>query len=250
MVQLKTYDDICRIRESGLILIDTLKEIKKIIEPDLKTIEIDRFAYNYIINRGAKPSFLGYMDYPSTLCISVNNEVIHGIPGKRQLKLGDIVGIDLGINLKGFYSDAAYTFKVGRVTEAREQLVRVTRECLERAVLKVKAGKRIHDISKAVYNHARSYGYELVRQYCGHGVGFSQHEDPQIPNYVSNGPNPRLKNGMVLAIEPMVTAGTWEIKVLDNGWTVITRDGKDSAHFEYTVAVLNDKAEILTPLDI
>lgn len=247
MIQLKNKSEILKIKESGYILSETLKELKKLIEPGITTEELDKFAYHYIEKKGCKPAFLGYLDFPASVCISVNDEVIHGIPGKRKLKNGDIVSLDLGVDYKGYFSDAAYTFFVGTVTEERKKLVKITEECLNLAVEQVKAGKRILDISKAVYGHAKEFGYGVVKEYCGHGVGFSQHEEPQIPNYVFTGQNPRLRPGMVLAIEPMINAGTWKTRVLDDNWTVVTKDGKDSAHFEYTVALTEEKAEILTP---
>ena len=186
------------------------------------------------------------MNYPASICISLNNEVIHGIPGPRKLRNGDLVSIDLGVDLNGYFSDSAISVPVGSTTPQRERLMRVTRECLERAVAQALPGNRISDISRAVYEHATAHGCGVVREYCGHGTGFAMHEDPQVPNYVGSGPNPRLKEGMVLAIEPMVNAGTGDIELLDDGWTVVTADGKDSAHFEHTVVVLRDRMEILT----
>ena len=247
MIQLKNNSEILNIKESGHILSETLAELGKLIEPGVKTVELDKFAYDYILKRGCKPAFLGYLDFPASVCISINNEVIHGIPGKRKLQNGDIVSLDIGVDYKGYFSDAAYTFCVGEVSEQRKKLVKVTGECLNLAVEQVIIGKRILDISKAVYNHASGFGYGIVEAYCGHGVGFSQHEEPQIPNYIFSGQNPRLRPGMVLAIEPMINIGTWKTRVLDDGWTVVTKDGKDSAHFEYTIALLEDRVEILTP---
>jgi methionyl aminopeptidase len=247
MIQLKNNSEILNIKESGHILSETLAELGKLIEPGVKTVELDKFAYDYILKRGCKPAFLGYLDFPASVCISINNEVIHGIPGKRKLQNGDIVSLDIGVDYKGYFSDAAYTFCVGEVSEQRKKLVKVTEECLNLAVEQVIIGKRILDISKAVYNHASGFGYGIVEAYCGHGVGFSQHEEPQIPNYIFSGQNPRLRPGMVLAIEPMINIGTWKTRVLDDGWTVVTKDGKDSAHFEYTIALLEDRVEILTP---
>ena len=176
----------------------------------------------------------------------MNEEVIHGIPGKRRLKEGDIVGLDCGIDLEGYFSDAAITLPVGRVSEEAERLMRVTRECLERGIAAIVPGARIHDVSRAVFSHATANGYGVVRQYCGHGVGFEAHEDPQVPNYVSAGPNPRIVPGMVLAIEPMINLGKGDVKVLDDDWTVVTLDKKISAHYEHTVAVLADGVEVLT----
>jgi len=195
---------------------------------------------------GARPAFLGYQGYPAAVCVSVNEAVIHGIPGKRKLNEGDIVSIDCGLEHRGFFSDAALTLPVGRVSPEAEKLMRVTRECLERAVEKAVFGARIHDISAAVYRHARDSGFGVVRDYCGHGVGLALHEEPQVPNYVGLGPNPRLREGMVLAVEPMINAGGDEVEVLEDGWTVVTADGRLSAHFEHTIAVFRDRTEVLT----
>jgi methionyl aminopeptidase len=247
MMRLKNREEISRIRESGHLLSETFKNLEKLIDEGIESQELDAFAHDFIIKGGGKPSFLGYMNYPASLCVSINKEVIHGIPGKRKLKRGDIVSVDIGIDLHGFYSDAAHTYVIGAVSAERRQLLRVTEECLYRAVEAAKTGNRVNDISKAVSAHASDYGYGIVRQYCGHGVGFSQHEDPQIPNYVGNGPNPKLKAGMVLAIEPMINTGTWEVIVREDGWTVETADGADSAHFEYTIALFEDDTEVLTP---
>ncbi len=212
----------------------------------IATRELDAFARSWIEGHGGKPAFLGYMNYPASICISLNNEVIHGIPGPRKLRNGDIVSIDLGVILNGYFSDSAVTVAVGTPSPKREKLMRVTRECLELGIAQAVPGNRISDISRAVYAHATGNGYGVVREYCGHGTGFAMHEDPQVPNYVGSGPNPRLKEGMVLAIEPMVNAGTGDIELLDDGWTVVTADGADSAHFEHTVVVLRDRMEILT----
>ena len=248
MIQLKNEDEIGLIRESGDLLAETFRRLKELVEPGVETGELDAFCRDFILERGGKPSFLGYMNYPASLCVSINEEVIHGIPGRRKLKEGDIVSLDLGAEFKGFYSDAAQTYPVGKISDERKRLLRVTRDCLEFAVDAAKAGGRLRDISDAVYRHATENGYGVVRDFCGHGVGFAQHEDPQVPNYVGKGPNPRLKPGMVLAIEPMINMGTGAVTIADDDWTVLTEDGKDSAHFEYTVAVLNGKAEILTPI--
>jgi methionyl aminopeptidase len=248
MIKLKNRAEIEKIRDSSRILAETLKELEQLVAEGITTRELDKAAKSCIESRGAKPAFLGYLDFPASVCISVNEEVIHGIPGKRRLKKGDIISLDLGVDLGGYYSDAAITVGVGEISPERERLIRITRECLEQGIVQAVAGNRISDISRAVYNHARSHNLEVVRQFCGHGVGFSQHEDPQIPNYVSSGPNPRLKTGMVLAIEPMINAGTWEVAVLDDNWTVVTLDRLDSAHFEHTIAVMDDHPEVLTTL--
>ena len=246
MIRLKNQAEIGKIREAGFILSETLEKLKAAVGEGISTAELDGYARDYIRSRGAEPAFLGYMNYPASLCISVNDEVIHGIPGKRKLKSGDIVGLDLGVNVGGYYADAAITLPVGRISAQRAKLIRVARECLELGIEQAVCGNRISHISEAIYNHARSNSYEVVRQYCGHGVGFSQHEEPQIPNYVSRGPNPRLKPGMILALEPMINAGGWEVELLEDNWTVVTADRKDSAHFEHTIAIQKDHTEILT----
>ncbi len=247
MIRLKNAAQIDRIRESCRMLSGLFAEIAPLVRPGVSTRELDDAAREYILSRGGKPAFLGYDGYPASLCVSPNEVVIHGIPDGRRLAEGDIVGLDCGIDLGGYFSDAAITLPVGKISEEAEKLLRVTRECLERAIAAVKPGARIHDVSRAVYGHAVSNGYGVVRQYCGHGVGLSPHEDPQVPNYVSPGPNPRIVPGMVLALEPMVNLGTGEIKVLGDDWTVVTLDKRLSAHYEHTVAVLPDgTAEVLT----
>ncbi len=249
MIRLKNEKEIAGIQESGRLLSRTLQELKHLVTEGVATRELDSFAKSYIEGHGGKPWFLGYMNYPASLCVSINNEVIHGIPGPRRLRAGDIVSLDLGVNLNGYFSDAAVSLPVGAVSRRRETLLRVTRECLELAVEEAVAGNRISDISRAVYDHAVGSSCGVVRDYCGHGVGFAPHEDPQVPNYVGGGPNPRLKEGMVLAIEPMINAGSGDVELLEDGWTVITADGSDSAHFEHTVVVLKDRMEILTRFD-
>ncbi len=250
MIRLKNEEQLEGIRASCKLLSELYTELKPRIKAGVLTAELDTFAYNFIKSRNAEPAFLNYGDdenpFPASLCISINEEVIHGIPGNRQIQSGDVVSIDSGIGLDGFYSDAAFTVAIPPVEPAIEKLLKTTRECLERAIAAIKPGGRIHDISRAVFSHAKANGFGVVRQYCGHGVGFSQHEDPQVPNYVSPGPNPRLVPGMVFAIEPMITAGTDWVNMLDDGWTIVTRDGSLSAHFEHTVAITKNGAEVLT----
>ena len=246
MIRIKNEREIAGIRESGKLLAWTLEELKKLVAEGITTRELDAFARSWIEGHGGKPAFLGYMNYPATLCVSLNNEVIHGIPGPRKLRQGDIVSIDVGVERNGYFSDAAVTVPVGATTRRREKLMQVTRECLELGIAQAVAGNRVSDISRAVFEHAVAGSFGVVRDYCGHGTGFAMHEDPQVPNYVGAGPNPRLKEGMVLAIEPMINAGSGEIALLDDEWTVVTADGADSAHFEHTVVVLRDRMEILT----
>ncbi len=249
MIRLKNEKELSGIRKSARLLSQTLAETAKLVQEGIATRELDAFARSRIEKRGGKPSFFGYMNYPASLCVSVNNEVIHGIPGPRKLKAGDIVSLDLGVDLNGYFSDMAVTVPVGSVTAARKKLMDVTRECLMAGIAEAVPGNRISDISRAVYDLAVSNGFGVVREYCGHGVGFANHEDPQVPNYVGAGPNPRLKEGMVIAIEPMINAGSGDIELLEDEWTVITADGGDSAHFEHSVAILKNGMEILTQFE-
>ena len=246
MILWRTEEQLKRIRESSGILSELHKNLSGIVQEGLTTKEIDSFCRDFIEKRGAKPAFLGYMDYPASICISINEEVIHGIPGKRKIKSGDIVSIDIGVDLHGYFSDAAQTIIVGDVIPRVRELVDVTRESLAMAIDSLAVGVRVHEIGRIVSKHAESHGFSIVREYCGHGVGLSLHEDPQIPNYVSLGPNPRLKAGMVIAIEPMINLGRRQIDHLADGWTVVTSDSSPSAHFEHTVAIHKDHIEVLT----
>jgi len=250
VIRLKNKNQIAAIQASCTMLSALYAELRPMIVAGTATIDLDDFARRFVIDHGGTPAFLNYGDasnpFPATLCISINEEVIHGIPGKRVIRPGDVVSIDSGIDLGGYFSDAAFSVAVPPVAPAAERLLRVTKECLERAIAVVKPGARIHDISRAVFSHARANGFGVVRQYCGHGVGFSQHEDPQVPNYVGSGPNPRLVPGMVIAIEPMINAGGDSVTELDDGWTVVTLDRSLSAHFEHTVVVTDTGVEVLT----
>ena len=246
MIRLKNEKQINGIRKSCRMLAKVYREIEKKVIPGITTGELNDIAADLIFSGGGKPAFLNYNGYPASLCTSVNSVVIHGIPGSRKLKQGDIVSLDLGIDLNGYLSDSAYTFPVGKISSEAERLIRVTRECLEKGIEKAVAGNRVKDISKAVYSHALSNGYGVVREFCGHGVGLELHEEPQIPNYVGRGPNPRLKPGMVIAIEPMINQGDDDIFIHDDDWTVETVDGLLSAHFEHTIAIFHDHTEILT----
>ena len=249
MIRLKNAREIDGIRRSGRLLARALAALAAETREGITTRELDALARSYIVSRGGRPSFLGYLDFPASVCISVNAEVIHGIPGARKIRDGDLVSLDLGVDLDGYFSDAAVTVAVGRITNGRRRLLEVTRECLERAMAAARPGNRISDISRAVFDHASANGFGVVREYCGHGVGFSPHEDPQVPNYVGGGANPRLKEGMVLAVEPMINAGTGDIELLDDDWTVMTADGADSAHFEHTIVITRNGMEILTRLE-
>lgn len=246
MIRIKTARQIEGIRESCRMLAGVLDLLESKVAPGVTTQEIDAIARREIDALGGRPAFLGYNGFPGAICASVNEAVIHGIPNNAILQEGDVVGIDCGIEYDGFFSDSAITVPVGSVAPAVHTLLETTKAALEVGVAAAVAGNRIHDISRAVYRVVKRAGYGVVRPYCGHGVGLDIHEDPQVPNYVGRGPNPRLKAGMVLAIEPMVNMGVDDIDVLDDEWTVVTADRSVSAHFEHTVVILPDHTEVLT----
>ena len=223
-----------------------LKYLKAFIREGITTEELDRLAEEYIKRHGGIPAFKGYRGYPRSLCVSVNEEVVHGIPGKRKLKEGDIVSLDLGVLMDGYYGDAAITVPVGKVSELARKLIKVTEEALYRGIEMARPGNRLSDISHAIQTHVEKAGFSVVREFVGHGIGKQLHEEPQVPNFGPPNRGPRLEPGMVLAIEPMVNTGTWEVRILPNGWTVVTADGGLSAHFEHTVAITDNGPEILT----
>lgn len=234
------------VRESSLLVGRTLAEVAKRIGPGVTTAELDELAEQFIRDNGAIPGFKGLYDCPSTLLISVNDEVVHGLPGKRQLREGDVASVDCGVLMGGFYGDSAYTFCIGEVREDVRKLLRITQECLMLGIDQAVANNRTGDIGHAIQVHAEKNGYGVVRELTGHGVGRKLHEGPEVPNYGKRGHGAKLQEGMALAIEPMINMGTKEVRQLDDGWTVITRDGKPSAHFEHTVAVRQGKAEVLS----
>jgi methionyl aminopeptidase len=247
MIILKSLQEIEKIRKACLIVADVLDGIRGIVRPGVTTQALDEFAERFIVAAGAKPAFKGYRGYPKTLCTSVNNEVIHGIPSKGAvLKQGDIISIDVGTIVDGFYGDAAITVPVGTITPEAERLVRVTEESLLRGIAQAREGNRLFDISHAVQNHVESNGYSVVREFVGHGIGRNLHEDPQLPNFGAAGQGPRLKPGMVLAIEPMVNVGGSATVTREDNWTAVTADGSLSAHFEHTIAIMPDGPWILT----
>jgi len=253
MIKLKTDEEIKIMAQAGKILADSFTKIREKIGPGITTAEIDRVVADYIKSKGASAVFLGYRlgdnVFPASTCISVNEEVVHGIPGDRKLREGDIVSIDIGVTKNGFCADAARTYPVGKVSRQARRLIDVTRRCLNKAIAKIALGVDLRVISRTVQDTAESSGFSVVRKFVGHGIGRDMHEDPQIPNFVSGGFLERrviLQKGMVLAIEPMVNCGTYEVEVLDNGWTVVTRDKKLSAHFEHSVAVTEKGPLILT----
>lgn len=246
MVYLKTEEEISKIKESSLLVGKTLAEVGKIIEPGVTTLDLDKVAEAFIRDNGGVPGFLGYNDFPNTLCTSVNDAVVHGIPNNRPLEDGDIVSVDCGVVKDGFYGDVAYTFMVGNVDPEIIKLLEVTKECLALAVEQAVAGNRLGDIGFAVQQHAESHGYGVVRELVGHGLGKNLHEEPEVPNYGRRGNGMKLKEGMVLAIEPMINMGTKSVRQAADGWTILTGDGKPSAHYEHDVVVRKGQVEVLS----
>ena len=250
MIYLKTKEEVELLRENNLLVSATLAEVGKHIRPGVTTLELDRIAEEFIRSHGAVPGFLGYGGFPNTLCVSVNENVVHGIPSNYALKEGDVVSVDCGTILKGFYGDSAYTFGVGEIAPEVEQLLRVTKESLIKGVEQAVAGNRVGDISAAVQAHAGKYGYGVGRERVGHGLGRKMHESPEVPNYGRRGTGPLLKEGMVICIEPMINMGSKNVVFERDGWTVRTKDRKPSAHFEFAVAIRNGEADVLTDFDI
>ena len=246
MIYLKTDEEIELLRESNLLVGMTLGELAKWIAPGITTLKLDKIAEEFIRDHGAVPGFLGYGGFPNTLCVSVNEQIVHGIPSNYELKDGDIVSIDCGTLKNGFNGDSAYTFCVGEVAYDVRRLLKTTKESLYLGIEQAVEGKRVGDISNAVQTYCEKKGYSVVRELCGHGVGKRLHEDPEVPNYGRRGCGPLLKSGMVIAIEPMINLGSRNIVIERDGWTTRTRDRKPSAHFEHTVAVREGKADILS----
>jgi methionyl aminopeptidase len=243
--------ELAKMREAGRLVGEVLTELAAHVAPGVTTADLDELAEKRIRKAGATPAFKGYHGYPATICASINEEVIHGIPsGRRLLNDGDVISIDVGAELDGYFGDSAITLAVGKVSEEAATLLRVTDESLYKAIEAVKLGGRISDIGHAVQAHVEAYGFSVVREFVGHGIGQKMHEEPQVPNYGEPGRGPRLTEGMVLAIEPMVNAGKPAVKVLADGWTAVTRDGSLSAHFEHTVAVTADGPWILTAREV
>jgi len=246
-IELKSASELAVMRAAGRKAAEVLQKVSKSLRAGITTKQLDEIALNEIRSLGAKPAFLGYRDYPATACISINNELVHGIPSSsRVIKDGDIVSIDLGVIHEGYYGDTAATYAVGNISQETQKLINVTRESLELAIAQAKPGKRLGDISWAVQAYAENNGFSVVRDYCGHGVGRRLHEEPSIPNFGKPNSGIRLIPGMVLAIEPMINQGNYDVKTLGDGWTVVTEDGKLCAHFEHMVAVTEDGNEVLT----
>jgi methionyl aminopeptidase len=246
MLYYKTQEEVELIRESSLLVAKALAEVARNIRPGVTTLELDRVAETFIRDHQALPAFKDYNGFPNALCISVNSQVVHGIPGNYELKDGDVVSVDCGVLKNQFYGDSAYTFPVGDVSEDILRLLKTTRECLAKGIEKAKAGNRVGDISAAVQEHAESNGYSVVRELVGHGVGRFLHEKPEVPNYGKRGSGMTLKEGLVIAIEPMINMGTRAVIHDRDGWTVRTSDGKPSAHYEHTIAIRKGEADILS----
>ena len=249
MIIYKSLEEIELIRESALLVSKTLGELKKHIVPGAIPLDLDKIAEAFIRDHNANPGFLGLYDFPNTLCISINEAVVHGIPGKNPLKSGDIVSIDCGVLKNNYFGDHAYTYEVGEVSHEIKQLLSVTKESLYRGINKLKVGNKIGDVSNEIQSFTENFGYGVVRELVGHGLGESLHEDPDIPNFGIKNTGPKIENGLVVAIEPMINLGTKDVEQHKDGWTVITMDKKPSAHYEHNVAVINGKPEILSTFD-
>jgi methionyl aminopeptidase len=246
LINLKTKKDIAIMRKAGRVVARTLNMVGDNIKPGITTKQLDMLVEEFILACGAAPAFKDYHGFPASACISIDEEVVHGIPGERVLKEGEIVSIDIGAVVDGFYGDAARTYAVGEVSESKKNLMEYTKKCLKAGIDKARAGNKLGAISAAVQGTAESNGYGVVRSLVGHGIGRSMHEEPQVPNFGSPDDGPELKAGMVLAIEPMINAGGFDVKTMPDGWTVVTSDGQPSAHFEHTVAITSGDPEILT----
>ncbi|MCI5161146.1 MAG: type I methionyl aminopeptidase [Candidatus Electrothrix sp. AX5] len=234
-------------RQANSIVADVLEMLQQEMRPGLTTRQLDRWAHDCCQDHGGQPAFLGYRGFPASLCVSINEQIVHGIPSKKvKVREGDIVSVDFGVIYNGFYGDSAVTIPVGKLTTRKERLLQVTQEALERGIRQVKIGNRISDVSAAVQEHAENNGFSVVRQFVGHGIGSSLHEAPEVPNYIQDQPSPRILEGMVIAIEPMINIGTAKVKVLKDGWTVITADKKPSAHFEHSVAATAEGPLVLS----
>ncbi len=248
MIELKNASQLELMRKAGRIVAETLELVREHAKPGVTTLDLDRIAEKYIRSQGAIPAFKGYNGFPATLCTSVNEQVVHGIPSLRNLDSGDIISIDCGAHIKGFFGDSAITLIIGEVDEETQRLLKVTEESLMMGIAQARLGNRLYDVSHAVQKHVEANRFSVVRDYVGHGIGRAMHEDPQIPNFGKPGRGPRLEVGMALAIEPMVNMGTHEVQTLKDRWTVVTKDNLPSAHFEHTVAITENGPEILTRL--
>lgn len=246
MISIKSTSEIKKMRVAGKILAGTFKELEKHIQPGITTKKLDKIAYDYILSQGARPNFLNYHGFPGSICASLNDTVIHGIPDDTILKEGDIISLDMGVLIDGYHSDAARTFPVGNISDEAKRLIDVTKQSFFEGIKYARHGERLYSVSATIQDYVESHGYSIVRGYCGHGIGKNLHEDPEIPNYGSFGHGIRLCKGMTLAIEPMVNMGAYETKVLSDGWTVKTKDGSLACHYENTVLITDQNPEILT----
>mgnify|MGYP001439571538 CR=1 FL=1 len=246
MIPLKSKQELQLIRESGKILARVMQRVKGSVKPGIATFEIDEIVEQKIREEGAVPAFKGYKGFPASVCVSLNEEVVHGIPGERIIVDGDIVSIDIGVNYKGYFSDAAVTLPVGKVSPKVKKLIEVTKRALNEGIRQARPGNRIFDISYVIQNYVEAQGFSVVRQFVGHGIGLNLHEDPEIPNFGRPNQGATIEPGMVLAIEPMVNMGSWECRILDNGWTAVTADNMPSAHFEHTIEIGDRGPLILT----
>ena len=250
MINLKTYKEMDLIRESAFLVSRTHSEIAKLIKPGITSMYLDQIAEEFIRDNGGKPGFKGYNGFPNTLCVSKDNEVVHGIPNNEEIEEGTILSIDCGVLMNGFYGDSAYSYAVGIISDEKQKLLQVTKEALQRGVLAASCGNTIGDIGYTIQNFAESHGYSVVKELVGHGIGRDLHEEPEVPNYGHKGSGSLLEDGMVIAIEPMINLGSAEVVQKNDGWTIITKDGLPSAHFEYTVAIKKTGAEILSPFNL
>ncbi|NLI70563.1 MAG: type I methionyl aminopeptidase [Firmicutes bacterium] len=248
MIISKTREELDIMREAGRIVARVLQAMKAMAVPGVETAELDQRAREIIKEAGAEPAFLGYRGFPASICTSINEELVHGIPGTRKLKEGDILSVDAGARFRGYHGDAAVTLPVGKINKAARRLVRVTEGALEKAIEQMRIGNHLSDVSHAIQSYVESFGFSVVRNYVGHGIGTRMHEPPEVPNFGLPGRGPRLREGMVLAIEPMVNIGSWEVEVLADQWTVVTADRSLCAHFEHSVAITSAGPEILTLL--
>jgi methionyl aminopeptidase len=248
MILLKSPQEIARMEKANRIVAEILEEVKELVRPGVETRELDKVAEESCRRRKVEPAFKGYRGYPSSLCISVNEEIVHGIPGARRLQNGDLVSLDFGVRYEGYYGDAAFTVAVGEVSPQARKLMEVTAASLDAAIARVKVGARLSDISNTVQTVVEKEGFAVIREFVGHGIGRSLHEDPQIPNYGPPGRGPLLQAGMTMAIEPMTASGSWRVRILADGWTAVTEDGSLAAHFEHTVALTDKGVMVLSRL--
>jgi methionyl aminopeptidase len=246
MIPLKSEEDLARLVESGEILNRVMRQLQRFVRVGVTTQEIDNLAQDLVHREKALPAFKGYKQFPASVCTSVNEEIVHGIPGDRKLEEGDILSLDLGINYRGYFSDAAVTLTLGKVDPRVRKLIRVAKVALEKGIKQARVNNHLFDISYAIQSYVERNGFSVVREFVGHGIGRSLHEEPEIPNFGRRHEGPLLKSGMVFAIEPMVNMGTWESRISENGWTAVTKDGRPSAHFEHTVAITEEGPKVLT----